>query len=61
MRRMLVLIAIVLVAVTGVSHAVTYKVNWNGTGDYETISEGIAAAETGDAVPSWGRLKALYR
>jgi predicted outer membrane repeat protein len=50
MGRMFILVCAALLAVAGISHAATIHVNWNGTEDYETIGEGMAAAVTGDTV-----------
>ena len=50
MGRVFILACAALLAVAGVSSATTIRVNWNGTADYETIGEGMAAAVNGDTV-----------
>ncbi|MCD4690382.1 right-handed parallel beta-helix repeat-containing protein [bacterium] len=51
MGRMFILIVVALMVTVASSFATkTVTVDWTGAGDYTTISEGIAAVETGDTV-----------
>ena len=49
MQRVLIIAAAVLLT-AACANAGTVTVNWNGTGDYETIQEGMDAAADGDTV-----------
>jgi len=53
MRKMLLPATAVLLAVAALAHADVINVDCQGTADYETIQEGINAADPGDTVLVW--------
>ena len=50
MKALLLTVLCVFCVLTGAAAAGTVRVDWDGSGDFETLQEGMSAADPGDTI-----------